>query len=286
MQVNKDGRYFYEVTSVFMAAVLVTADEYEEKSRRQDVWDRRHVLIPRTAPALSVVFLAPWQTLNLDGEMLAFNLIHGLAPRQLESQIWCTKKAKGLWLYLDQQQFQTTQEKPRLNKAVYWIPGRVIEIVWPVGQSKRWILQQFHGFKSRMDSKTTIVAFPPIFTENVFWSGCWHLGSSKRSSKDPICFEACATLSCASMSAIFPPTHRVFFVFFSFFFLSWLKPVDLVHPLHTASLLLVHWSEAHRNEGKTPSTVQQSVFFSFTPGKLQGKVKPSCLGRRQGTWVK
>lgn len=52
-------RYFYEVTSVFTAAALVTANEYEEKSRRQDVWDRRHVLIPRTAAALSVVFLAP-----------------------------------------------------------------------------------------------------------------------------------------------------------------------------------------------------------------------------------
>lgn len=53
-------RYFYEVTSVFTAAALVTADEYKEKSRRQGVWDRRHVLILRIAPALSVTSLFSW----------------------------------------------------------------------------------------------------------------------------------------------------------------------------------------------------------------------------------
>lgn len=53
-------RYFYEVTAVFMAAALVTAGEYEERSRRRGVWDRHLVLIPRTAPALSVTSLFSW----------------------------------------------------------------------------------------------------------------------------------------------------------------------------------------------------------------------------------
>lgn len=53
-------RYFYEVTSVFTAAALVTADEYKEKSRRQGVWDRHWVLILRIAPALSVTSLFSW----------------------------------------------------------------------------------------------------------------------------------------------------------------------------------------------------------------------------------
>lgn len=53
-------RYFYEVTSVFMAAALVTADEYKEKSRRRAVWDHCHILIPRTAPALSVLRHLHW----------------------------------------------------------------------------------------------------------------------------------------------------------------------------------------------------------------------------------
>lgn len=57
-------RYFYEVTSVFTAAALVTADEYEERSRRRGVWDSRHVLIPRTAPALSVTSLFYWHQSN------------------------------------------------------------------------------------------------------------------------------------------------------------------------------------------------------------------------------
>lgn len=59
-------RYFYEVTSVFTAAALVTADEYKEKSRRRDVWDCRHILIPRTALALSVTSLFSWQKTNLE----------------------------------------------------------------------------------------------------------------------------------------------------------------------------------------------------------------------------
>lgn len=53
-------RYFYEVTSVVTAAALVTADEYKEKSRRRGVWDRRHFLILRTAPVLSVTSLFSW----------------------------------------------------------------------------------------------------------------------------------------------------------------------------------------------------------------------------------
>lgn len=53
-------RYFYEVTSVFTAVALVTADEYKEKSRQRGVWDRCHVLILRTAPAFSVTSLLSW----------------------------------------------------------------------------------------------------------------------------------------------------------------------------------------------------------------------------------
>lgn len=93
-------RYFYEVTSVFTAAALVTEDEYKEKSRRQGVWDRRHVLILRTASALSVTSLfslAQKHALNLDREMLAFNIIQGLAPKWMvvELQICCKRRPRG-----------------------------------------------------------------------------------------------------------------------------------------------------------------------------------------------
>lgn len=53
-------RYFYEVAPVFTAAALVTADEYKENRRRRAVWDHRHILIPRTAPALSVTSPLAW----------------------------------------------------------------------------------------------------------------------------------------------------------------------------------------------------------------------------------
>lgn len=50
---------FMKLLTVFTAAALVTADEYKEKSRRWGVWDGRHVLILRTAPA-SVTSLFSW----------------------------------------------------------------------------------------------------------------------------------------------------------------------------------------------------------------------------------
>lgn len=73
-------RYFSEVTSVFKAAALVTADVYEERSRRRGVWDRRHVLIPRTAPALSVTSLFSW---------------HQSKPRASTGRCWPLIKSMG-----------------------------------------------------------------------------------------------------------------------------------------------------------------------------------------------
>lgn len=59
-----------------MAVALVTADEYKEKSRRRGVWDRRPILILSTSLECCIsVLLAQKQALNLDREMLAFNLI-------------------------------------------------------------------------------------------------------------------------------------------------------------------------------------------------------------------
>lgn len=47
-------RYFYELTSVFTAAVFVTLEEYKESSKKG------RVLIPRTALAFNVLSLFLW----------------------------------------------------------------------------------------------------------------------------------------------------------------------------------------------------------------------------------